>query len=161
MIVTEVLNSKMKNLPVAAQTEVLHFVEFLSQKYEQQESENNQWSKFSLDQAMKGLEDETTYSEEDLQENGVRQSRTNRSFQISADGFSSRKFAPSVLVAPIPSGYDDWLVCMISTQIHQAIPNFDEIINTTDSDFAQTRLKSESVIRLSRLAVVSETIFAR
>ncbi len=66
---------------------------------------------------------------------------------------------PSLLVAPIPSGYDDWLVCMISTQIHQAIPNFDEIINTTDSDFAQTRLKSESVIRLSRLAVVSETIF--
>ena len=68
MIVTEVLSSKMKNLPLAAQTEVLHFVEFLSQKYEQQESEDKQWSEFSLDQAMKGLEDETPYSEEDLQE---------------------------------------------------------------------------------------------
>ncbi len=66
---------------------------------------------------------------------------------------------PSLLIAPIPSSYDDWLVCMISTQIHQAIPDFDEIILKTDSDFAQTRLKSESVIRLSRLAVVSETIF--
>ena len=63
---------------------------------------------------------------------------------------------PSLLVAPIPSSYEDWLVCMISTQIYQAIPNFDEIINTTDPDFAQTRLKSESVLRLSRLAVVSE-----
>ena len=66
---------------------------------------------------------------------------------------------PSLLVAPIPSSYDDWLVCMISSQIHQAIPNFDEIIQITDADFAKTRLKTESVIRLSRLAVVSETIF--
>ena len=66
---------------------------------------------------------------------------------------------PSLLVAPIPSIYEDWLVCMISTQIYQAIPNFDEIINTTYPDFAQTRLKSESVLRLSRLAVVSESIF--
>ena len=66
---------------------------------------------------------------------------------------------PSLLIAPIPNAYDDWLVCMISSQIHQAIPNFDEIILKTDADFAQTRLKSESVIRLSRLAVVSEEIF--
>lgn len=68
MVVSEVINSKMQSLPVAAQTEVLHFVEFLSQKYERQESEDKQWSEFSLDQAMKGLEDETTYNEEDLQE---------------------------------------------------------------------------------------------
>ena len=47
---------------------VLHFIEFLSQKYEQQESEDKQWSEFSLAQSMKGLEDETPYSEEDLQE---------------------------------------------------------------------------------------------
>ena len=35
---------------------------------------------------------------------------------------------PSLLIAPIPNAYDDWLVSMISSQIHQAIPNFDEII---------------------------------
>lgn len=68
MIVTEVINSKMQNLPIEAQTEVLHFVEFLSQKYEQEESEDKQWSEFSLNQAMSDLEDETPYSEEDLQE---------------------------------------------------------------------------------------------
>ncbi len=68
MVVTEVINSKMQTLPIAAQTEVLHFVEFLSQKYEQEEGEDKQWSEFSLNQAMKGLEDETPYSEEDLQE---------------------------------------------------------------------------------------------
>ncbi len=68
MISTETINSKIRMLPIPAQTEVLHFVEFLSQKYEQQESEDKQWSEFSLNQAMKGLEDETLYSEEDLQE---------------------------------------------------------------------------------------------
>lgn len=68
MVVTEVINSKMQNLPIDAQTEVLHFVEFLSQKYEQEEYEDKQWSEFSLNQAMRGLENETTYSEEDLQE---------------------------------------------------------------------------------------------
>jgi hypothetical protein len=68
MLVTEVINSKMQTLPTAAQTEVLHFVEFLSQKYEQESNEDKQWSEFSLNQAMKGLEDETTYTEEDLQE---------------------------------------------------------------------------------------------
>ncbi len=68
MVVSEVVNSKMQSLPVAAQTEVLHFVEFLSQKYEQQETEDKQWAEFSLDQAMKGLEDEPPYNEEDLQE---------------------------------------------------------------------------------------------
>ena len=68
MIVTEVINSKMQGLPIYAQTEVMHFVEFLSQKYEQQEREDLHWSDFSLAQSMKGLEDETPYSEEDLQE---------------------------------------------------------------------------------------------
>ena len=68
MVVTEVINSKMQNLPVVAQTEVLHFVEFLSQKYEQESNEDKQWSELSLNQAMKGLEDETPYNEGDLQE---------------------------------------------------------------------------------------------
>ena len=68
MAVTEVINSKMQNLPVVAQTEVLHFVEFLSQKYEQESNEDKQWSELSLNQAMKGLEDETPYNEGDLQE---------------------------------------------------------------------------------------------
>ena len=68
MIVAEEVNSKLQTLPVSAQTEVLHFVEFLSQKIEQEESEDKQWSEFSLAQAMNGLEDETAYTEADLQE---------------------------------------------------------------------------------------------
>jgi mRNA interferase MazF len=47
---------------------------------------------------------------------------------------------------------------MISTKTGQEIPGLDDIISPNHSDFAQTGLKSESVIRVSRLAVVSEKI---
>ena len=69
------------------------------------------------------------------------------------------KLRPALLLAPLPSGRHDWLVCMISTQIAQAAPGVDEIININDADFAKTGLKSASVIRLTRLAVVSDSIF--
>jgi len=69
------------------------------------------------------------------------------------------KMRPALLLASLPSNQNDWLVCMISSQVHQAIPNIDNIIETTDADFSQTGLKTSSVIRLTRLAVVEETIF--
>jgi mRNA interferase MazF len=69
------------------------------------------------------------------------------------------KMRPALLLANLPSNQNDWLVCMISSQIHHAIPNTDEIIEATDADFSQTGLKTASVIRLTRLAVVEETIF--
>lgn len=69
------------------------------------------------------------------------------------------KMRPALLLANLPANQNDWLVCMISSQLHQAIPYVDETIKTTDADFSQTGLKTESVIRLTRLAVVEETIF--
>ncbi|MCZ6633313.1 MAG: hypothetical protein O7G87_07900, partial [bacterium] len=38
---------------------------------------------------------------------------------------------------------------------HHEVPEFDEIIRDTDSDFSQTGLKTTSLIRITRLAVVS------
>ncbi|PYS57025.1 MAG: PemK family protein [Acidobacteria bacterium] len=69
------------------------------------------------------------------------------------------KLRPALLIAPLPSGRHDWLVCTISTQITQAVPRVDEVININDADFAKTGLKTGSVIRLTRLAVVSDSIF--
>ena len=69
------------------------------------------------------------------------------------------KMRPALLLASLPSNPNDWLVCMISSQLQQAIANIDEIIKITDTDFPQTGLKTASVIRLTRLAVVEETIF--
>jgi len=68
------------------------------------------------------------------------------------------KRRPVLLVAPTPDTYDDWLVCMLSTQLGQAIPGFDEIIDTDASDFAASGLRTTSAIRVSRLAVVSSDL---
>ncbi len=48
---------------------------------------------------------------------------------------------------------------MISSRLQQAVSGVDDIIETTDADFSTSGLKTASVIRLTRLAVVEETIF--
>jgi mRNA interferase MazF len=68
------------------------------------------------------------------------------------------KLRPALLLAPLPTGQNDWLVCMVSSQLFQSTPGIDEIIETTDEDFIQTGLKTSSVIRLTRLTVVEESV---
>ena len=41
---------------------------------------------------------------------------------------------PVLLVTPVPGPYDDWLVCMISTQLQQAVEGFDEVIGPVVRD---------------------------
>jgi len=69
------------------------------------------------------------------------------------------KLRPALLLAPLPPGRNDWLVCMISSQVGQAIAGIDEIINASDADFTRSGLKTASLSRLTRLAVVSDSIF--
>ena len=47
---------------------------------------------------------------------------------------------------------------MISSQLKQEIENFDEIIRHDHNDFTTSGLKSGSVIRISRIAVVEQKI---
>ena len=70
------------------------------------------------------------------------------------------KLRPSLVlvIRSLPGHHDDWLVCMISTQISQELPEIDEVIRDEDPDFAQTGLKTTSLLRVSRLAVVSTNI---
>ncbi len=63
---------------------------------------------------------------------------------------------PVLLLARVPGPFDDWLVCMISTRRHQEIPGFDEVIDSDDNDFGHSGLKSSSVFRIARLAVISD-----
>ena len=65
------------------------------------------------------------------------------------------KLRPVLLIAPSPGAYGDWLACMMSTQLRQALEGFDEVIDQSADDFARPGLKVASVVRLSRLAVVS------
>ena len=68
------------------------------------------------------------------------------------------KLRPALVLRELPGKYDDWLICMISTQLRQSIQQLDEIITTEDSDFIQSGLKLPSVIRACRLAVVDGDI---
>ena len=65
------------------------------------------------------------------------------------------KRRPVLLLAPPPGPHDDWWVCMFSTQLDQALPNFDEVVRPSDSDFATSGLRRESVIRVTRVAVAA------
>jgi mRNA interferase MazF len=60
------------------------------------------------------------------------------------------KIRPAVALRIMPS-FGDILVCGISTQLHQQIVGFDEIISSSDADFAASGLRLDSLIRLGFL----------
>ena len=68
------------------------------------------------------------------------------------------KSRPALLLAQLPGNYDDWLICMISSNLNQYVEGFDEIINEDSPDFVRSGLRTASVIRTTRLAVVSGEI---
>lgn len=73
---------------------------------------------------------------------------------------SGLKLRPALLICRAPGRHDDWLLCMLSSRLHQAEPGFDEIVASQDPDFAATGLKVPSVIRLARVAVVDGGMLA-
>ncbi len=79
-------------------------------------------------------------------------------FRFPQTDLEEGKLRPALLVAKLPGGYDDWLICMISSQTRHYLAGFDELVEETDPDFVQSGLKVASVIRLGRLAVVSGDI---
>lgn len=65
------------------------------------------------------------------------------------------KLRPALVLRSMPGARNDWLICMVSTQLHQLVPELDEVVRNTDSDFPQTGLKATSLVRVTRIAVVS------
>ncbi|MBF8277169.1 MAG: PemK-like protein [Candidatus Brocadiaceae bacterium] len=68
-----------------------------------------------------------------------------------ADG--EPKERPAIFLREMPP-YRDMLVCGVSTQSHQYVKDFDEIISLTDADFESSGLRAKSLIRLGFLAVL-------
>ena len=70
MLLSERIQDYVDRLPAPLQAEVLHFVEYLAERAEREESqqERESWSTLSLSSAMRGLEDEDTpvYAPSDL-----------------------------------------------------------------------------------------------
>ncbi len=75
-------------------------------------------------------------------------------FRFPQADLAEGKLRPALLLGKVPGEYDDWLIAMISSQVRHYLPDFDELVQENDSDFAQSGLKTESVIRVGRLAIV-------
>lgn len=67
---------------------------------------------------------------------------------------SGAKLRPVLLLRAASRQFDDWLVCMVSSRLHQHEAGLDEMILPSHADFAASGLKVPSVLRLSRLAVL-------
>jgi len=74
-------------------------------------------------------------------------------FRFPQTDLDQGKLRPALLLAKLPGQYDDWLICMISSQTRHYLVDFDEIVKESDSDFTDSGLKATSVIRIGRLAV--------
>lgn len=79
-------------------------------------------------------------------------------FRFPQSDLEEGKLRPALLLGMLPGEYDDWLICMISSQTRHYVPGFDEIIRESDPDFAESGLKVTSVIRVGRLAVVQGSV---
>ena len=68
---------------------------------------------------------------------------------------SATKLRPALVLRKASKDFDDWLVCMVSSQLHQTDDGLSEVMNATDADFKASGLKVPSVLRLSRIAVIN------
>lgn len=80
-------------------------------------------------------------------------------FQFPQSDLGTGKLRPALLIKKIEGNFDDWLVCMISTQTRHQIQGLEVVLPEAMSEFAKTELKKESLIRTSRLAVVQSSVF--
>ena len=72
----------------------------------------------------------------------------------------SGKLRPVLVLSNLPGPFGDYLVCGISSQLHQEMPDWDERLTAADDDFTTSGLKVPSVIRLNWLAAVNPSASA-
>ena len=63
------------------------------------------------------------------------------------------KRRPALLLKQMPP-FNDWLLCRISTQLHQKVEGFDILLSSNQSYFQESGLLKASIIRLGFLAVL-------
>lgn len=54
---------------------------------------------------------------------------------------SSAKLRPALLIRKVSMNFDDWLVCMISSQLHMRDEAIDDLIQQNDPDFRKADSK--------------------
>jgi mRNA interferase MazF len=61
-------------------------------------------------------------------------------FRCPQTDMSAGKLRPALMLSKLPGDHDDWLICMISSQMHQFVKDFDEIILGTTGEIEKKRL---------------------
>ena len=51
------------------------------------------------------------------------------------------KLRPALVLRRLPGQHNDWLICMISSNLDQEVPEFDEVITPDDLDFKESGVK--------------------
>jgi mRNA interferase MazF len=67
---------------------------------------------------------------------------------------NGQKRRPVLILSKLPGIYSDFLVCAISTQIHQYVDEFDIVLDEMAPFFVNTGLLKKSIVRLGSLAVI-------
>ncbi len=80
-------------------------------------------------------------------------------FRFPHTDMTQGKLRPALVLKKLPGQFNDWLICMISSRTHLYHTEFDEVITTASNDFTESGLKTSSVIRICRIAVVEGEIF--
>jgi len=60
-------------------------------------------------------------------------------------GDGAAKNRPALLLRELRP-FGDFLVCGVSTQLHMAVPDFDDVIRRSDADFNTSHLQAVSVL---------------
>ena len=79
-------------------------------------------------------------------------------FRFPHTDLNDGKLRPALVLGKFPGSYGDWLIAMVSSQIRQSVPDFDELVDESSNDFSSSGLKTASVIRVGRLAVVDAKV---
>lgn len=67
---------------------------------------------------------------------------------------------PVLLLSKLPGELGDWLVCIISTKKTMFMESIDMAIKEIDEDFVSSGLKSISIFRVLRIAVINKDIMS-
>jgi mRNA interferase MazF len=66
-----------------------------------------------------------------------------------------RKNRPALILRKSPK-YNDYLLCGITSKLHEEIKDFDFLIDKNHADFPESGLKNDGLIRLFFLGIVRE-----
>ena len=150
-----VLIGENENHPLVSLKEV---VEALIEKYEseQESAEREAWYNLSMQMLARAYgEDEPEYTTDMLKWVIQIMKESDVILAPLPQADEELKYRPAIVIREMPIPYrDQVLVCGVSTNLNQYIQGFDDIISPTDADFMLSGLRSESLIRLSFLAVI-------